>query len=423
MEIIEKCRLDLQPYEAVYRNIHQNPDLSLQEAQTASVVARHLENLSFNVHPKIGGEGVVGILENGNGKTILLRADMDALPIRESTNLDYASSKTTQNAEGKEVPVMHACGHDMHTTVLLATAALLQAAKRLWKGILICLFQPNEETACGAQAMVEDGLYTRHQIPIPDIILGQHIQTLKAGMIALRAGPILAAVDSFDIRIFGKGGHGSRPDLCIDPINTAGHIITRLQAIVSREIRPGELAVISCGSIHGGAAANIIPDYVDLKITARAYSPQVQKKLLEGIERVVRLECQISGVSQEPILKPIMHAPATINDQAPYEVLNEAFQAHFQDCLCKGEPKGASEDFSNLATACGAPYLFWNFGCVGAEEWAEAEKEGRTAQIPGPHTASFAPVIQPTLKTAVDSFSLAALTFLGQSNAISIANQ
>ena len=412
-ELIEKCRPDLGQYENIYRDLHQHPDLSLQEARTASIVKEHLESLNFDVHPKIGGEGVVGILKNGIGKTVLLRADMDALPILESTGLDYASTKTTRNADGKEVPVMHACGHDLHTTTLLATATLLHTAKPLWTGTLICLFQPNEETACGAQAMVDDGLYTRHQVPIPDIVLGQHIQTLKAGVVALRAGPILAAVDSFEIRIFGKGGHGARPDLCIDPIVTAGHIITRLQTVVSREVRPGELAVISCGSIHGGAAANIIPDYVDLKLTARAYSPQVQQKLLEGIERVVRLECQTSGATQEPTITIIMHAPATINDLAPYEVLNQAFQAHFQGNLCKGEPKGASEDFSNLATACGAPYLFWNFGCVGAEEWAEAETKGLTAQIPGPHTAKFRPVIQPTLQTAVDSFSLAALTFLG----------
>ena len=356
--IIEKYRPSLGKYEHIYRDLHQHPDLSLQEARTASIVTKHLESLNFDVRPKIGGEGVVGILKNGTGKTVLLRADMDALPILESTGSDYASTKTTRNAEGKDVPVMHACGHDMHTATLLATTTLLHAARPLWTGTLICLFQPNEETACGAQAMVDDGLYTRHQVPIPDIVLGQHIQTLKAGMVALRAGPILAAVDSFEIRIFGKGGHGARPDLCIDPIVTASHIVTRLQTIVSREVRPGELAVISCGSIHGGVAANIIPDCVDLKLTARAYSPQVQHKLLDGIERVVRLECQTSGATEKPTLKTIMHAPVTFNDPAPYEILNQAFQAYFQENLCKGEPRGASEDFSNLATACGAPYLF-----------------------------------------------------------------
>ena len=409
--IIDKFRPQLKIYENIYRDIHQNPDLSLQEARTAAIVAKHLSSFDFDVLQHIGGYGVVGVLQNGPGKTVLLRADMDALPISEDTNLSYTSTKKAQNAEGKEVSVMHACGHDMHTTVLMATAQLLHSARSSWKGTLICLFQPNEETAGGAQAMVDDGLYKK--VPVPDIVLGQHIMTIKAGSIALRSGPILAGVDSFDIRIFGKGGHGARPDICIDPIVTAGHILTRLQTIVSREVKPGELGVISCGSIHGGSAANIIPDYVDMKITARAYSTQVQERLIKGIERVIKAECTASGATQEPSIKPIMHAPPTVNAEAPYGILNESFQRYYQDDLCKGEAKGASEDFSVLATACNRPYLFWNFGCVDPEQWAEAERLGKTTQIPGPHTARFAPAIQPTMRAAVDSFSLAALTFLG----------
>ncbi|MCJ1386218.1 hypothetical protein MMC17_009344 [Xylographa soralifera] len=409
--IIAECRPRLELYDNIYRDIHQNPDLSLQEARTADIVAKHLSNLDFDVQQHIGGCGIVGVLQNGPGKTVLLRADMDALPISEDTNLPYASSKKAQNAEGKEVSVMHACGHDMHTTVLMATAQLLHSARSRWNGTLICLFQPNEETACGAQAMVDDGLYKK--VPVPDIVLGQHIMTIKAGSIALRSGPILAGVDSFDIRIFGKGGHSARPDICVDPIVTAGHILTRLQTIVSREVKPGELGVISCGSIHGGSAANIIPDHVDMKITARAYSTQIQERLLKGIERVIKAECTASGATQEPSIKSIMHAPPTINAEAPYLVLNESFQRYFHGDLCKGEAKGASEDFSILATSCNRPYLFWNFGCVDPEQWAEADRIGTTAQIPGPHTARFAPAIQPTMRTAVDSFSLAALTFLG----------
>ena len=409
--IIDKCRPQLTLYENIYRDIHQNPDLSTQEARTADIVAKHLSGLAFDVQQNLGGHGVVGILQNGPGKTVLLRADMDALPISEDTNFPYASTKKAQNAEGKEVPVMHACGHDMHTAVLMATAQLLRSARSRWKGTLICLFQPNEETACGAQAMVDDGLYKK--IPVPDIVLGQHIMTIKAGSIALRSGPILAGVDSFDIRIFGKGGHGARPDICIDPIVTAGYILTRLQTIVSREVKPGELGVVSCGSIHGGSAANIIPDHVDMKITARAYSTQVQERLLKSIERVIKAECTASGAPQEPSIKSIMHVPPTVNAEAPYHMLHGSFQRYFHDDLCEGEAKGASEDFSILATACNRPYLFWNFGCVDPEQWAEAERNGTTAQIPGPHTARFAPAVQPTMRAAVDSFSLAALTFLG----------
>ncbi|MCJ1475981.1 hypothetical protein MMC13_004645 [Lambiella insularis] len=409
--IVNEHRPQLSPYEDIYRDIHQHPDISLQVARTAAIVAKHLQRLHFHVQQKIGGHGVVGVLHNGPGKTVILRADMDAIPILEATNLPYASTTKAQSPEDKEVPVMHACGHDMHTTTLMATAELLQAARSKWKGTLICLFQPNEETAKGAQAMVDDGLYEK--VPVPDIVLGQHIMTIKAGSVALRSGPILAGVDSFDIRIFGKGGHGARPDVCIDPIVTAGHVLTRFQTIVSREVKPGELGVISCGSTHGGSAANIIPDHVDMKITARAYSTQVQERLLKGIDRVVRAECTASGATQEPSIKSLMHAPPTVNAEAPYEILNKTFLAYFQDDLCKGEAKAASEDFSILATACDRPYLFWNFGCVEPEQWAEAEKNGTTAQIPGPHTARFAPVIQPTMRAAVDSFSLAALTFLG----------
>ncbi|MCJ1391752.1 hypothetical protein MMC18_004617 [Xylographa bjoerkii] len=409
--IILTYRPELAAFEDVYRDLHQYPDISMQEARTASIAALHLESLNFKVYRNIGGHGVAGLLKNGPGKTVLLRADMDALPILEDTKLAYASTKTAQSHEAQTVPVMHACGHDMHTAVLMATATLLHSSRLQWRGTLVCIFQPNEETACGAQAMVDGGLYDK--VPVPDIVLGQHIMTIKAGTIALRSGPILAGVDSLDIRIFGKGGHGARPDVCIDPIVTAAHFLTRLQTIVSREVKPGELGVISCGSINGGSAANIIPDHVDLKLTARAYSPEIQERLLIGIKRIVHAECVASGATQEPTIKTIMHAPPTINAQAPYEVLNESFHAYFQGDLCKGEPKGASEDFSILATARNAPYLFWNFGCVDPDQWAEAERKGTTAQIPGPHTARFAPAIQPTMSTAVDSFALAALTFFG----------
>lgn len=247
---------------------------------------------------------------------------MDALPILENTGSDYASTKTTRNAKGKEVPVMHACGHDMHTATLLATATLLHAARPLWTGTLIRLFQPDEETACGAQS---DGRrWVVHKAPSTDsghsswaaYSDAQGRNDCASRRSYPRSNGLVRNTH------LGKGGHGARPDLCIDPIFIASHIVTRLQTIVSREVRPGELAVISCGSIHGGVAANIIPDYVDLKLTARAYSPQVQQKLLEGVERVVRFECQTSGATEKPTLKTIMHAPVTFNDPAPYEVLN-----------------------------------------------------------------------------------------------------
>ncbi len=247
---IHQYRPDLQPFEQVYRDIHKNPELSKQEVRTASIAASHLEALGdFIVHQRIGGYGVVGVLSNGPGPTVLLQADMDALPHLEKTNLDYASTKVVIDPEGKSTPVMHACGHDMHVATLMAAATLLHAAKSLWSGTLICLFQPNEETAGGARAMVADGLYEQEKygIPTPDVVLGQHVHAMKAGVVALSGGPILTAVDSFEVRIFGKSGHISRPDLCIDPVVTASHIIVRLQSIVTKEVRPEDFAVIACG--------------------------------------------------------------------------------------------------------------------------------------------------------------------------------
>ena len=308
---------------------------------------------------------------------------------------------------------MHACGHDMHVATLMATATLLYSARAHWSGTLICLFQPNEELAGGAQAMVDDGLYNK--IPLLDIILGQHVLPLKTGRVALRAGPIFTAVDSFEIRIFGKGGHGTKPHLCIDPIVTTSHIIVRLQGIVSREVAPAELAVVSCGSIQGGDASNIIPDHVDLKLTVRSYLPHVHKRILQALHRIVNAECEASGAGRKPVFKTIMHAPSTINDPEKTKVLNNVFQAYFGDNLEEMEPNPGSEDFSVLASAKNIPYLYWIYGGAEARNYEEAEKLDRIDEmVPYNHSSLFAPEIEPTMRTAVDSFSLAALTFLNE---------
>ena len=411
--IINRFRPNLTTYEEIYKDLHHNPELSRQESQTASIAAAHLTNLGFMVHQNIGGHGVVGVLSNGPGQTVLLRADMDALPVPERTELEYTSTKIMKDPDGKDVPVMHACGHDMHVATLMAASTLLHSARSHWSGTLICLFQPNEEFAAGAQAMVDDGLYQRFRIPVPDIVLGQHVLNLKTGTIGFAPGPVLAAVDSVEIRVFGKGGHGTRPDLAVDPIVTAAHIVTRLQSIVSREVAPKDTAVVSCGSIHGGDAANVIPDFVDLKLTIRSYRPQVQDRLLSAVRRIVRAESQASGAVAEPTFKSLMHGPSTINDSEKYEVLNPAFQAYFKDNALSMDPLPGSEDFSVLATACNAPYLYWIYGGIDAEQWEEAEREDRLGDFPYNHSSLFAPVIQPTMRTAVDAFALAALTFFG----------
>ncbi len=411
--ILDEFRPSFSFYETTYKEIHQDPELSCQETRTASIASQHLKSLSFEVHERVGGHGVVGVLANGSGPTVLLRADMDALPVSEDTGLPYSSTKTMKDVDGKEVPVMHACGHDMHVTSLMATASLLHAARSKWMGTLIALFQPNEELAGGAQAMVDDGLYTKFGIPLPDIVLGQHVfSTLPAGVVSLGPGPMLAAVDSLEIRIYGKGGHGTRPDIAIDPILTASHIVVRLQSITSREVKPGETAVISCGSIHGGEASNIIPDYVDLKLTIRAYNPQIHDKLLESVRRVVRAECEASGVVKEPRFKTIMHAPSTINDLEKSSILSSAFKAYFKEKAWDMEALPGSEDFSVLARACNAPYLFWMYGGTEPQQWDEAKKAGKLNEIPFNHNAGFKTVVQPTMRTATDAFALAALTFL-----------
>ncbi|KAL2045243.1 hypothetical protein N7G274_002326 [Stereocaulon virgatum] len=416
-DIVHEYRPDLAPFENVYRDIHRNPELSKQESRTANIVATHLETLSdFRVHRNIGGHGVVGVLRNGPGSTVLLRADMDALPYLENTGLEYASTKVMKDLEGNETPVMHACGHDMHTTTLMAAATLMHAAKEKWKGTLICLFQPDEELGTGAQAMVDDGLYDvhRHAIPPPDIVLSQHDIALKAGVVALSAGPVLTIVDCFEIRVFGKSGHISRADLCVDPIVTAAHIILRLQSLVTKEVRPEDFAVISCASMHGGSAPDIIPDFVDITVSIQSHKPEVHSRLLTSLRRIVRAECEASGslAIKEPAFKTIMHTPPTINDPEHTGIVKDAFDRYFRDDCIQLESLGPSEDCSILATACGAPLVYTLYGCVHPKRWEEAVRGGKISEIPQYHSAFFAPAIQPTMTTAVDAFAISALAYL-----------
>lgn len=297
----------------------------------------------------------------------------------------------------------------------MAVAELLHAAKSSWKGTLICLFQPDEETAGGAKAMVADGLYdeAKYGILTPNIVLSQHLHAIKAGIVAISGGPILIAVDSIEIRIFGKSGHISRPDLCVDPVLTASQIVVRLQSIVTKEVRPEEFAVIVCASIHGGSTANIVPDYADLKLSIRSYQPAVHERLLAAVKRVVLAECEASASLhiREPTFTTIMQAPATINDQRHANILKQAFRGYFGDNIIDADPFGASEDVSILATACGAPLVHYVYGCVDSEEWEQAKRLGKIEELPHNHSAFFAPVIQPTMRTGVDAFSLAAMTF------------
>jgi amidohydrolase len=422
--ILSTLKPDLSSYESLYKNLHQHPGLSLQEHLAAETAAKHLRQLKgFDVRTKIGGTGLVGILKNGEGKTVLLRADTDALPVKELTGLPYASEvKEVDVEDGIEKPVMHACGHDMHVASLLAAATTVHAAQDSWRGTLIILFQPNEERAGGAKAMIADGLYDpkKHNCPAPDVVLGQHVMPYPAGTVGTRVGAFASAADSFRVTVYGRGGHASQPHMTIDPVVLAAHIIVRLQTVVSREVNPREAAVVTVGSVKAGMTENIIASEAVIKINVRTVTLETREKVLAAIKRIVKAECEASGAPEEPLWESTSSFPFTINDKTVTEKLAEAFtkqfgEKHDPECL----PLGGSEDFAILATEApnkdggkGVPYSYWRFGGTDPKMFKDLTESGNGDQIPINHSAYFAPVIQPTMSTAVDALVVGALTFL-----------
>lgn len=401
--------------EDLYRDLHQHPELSHQEHRTAGLVADRLKQAGFEVTTGVGGTGVVGVLRNGEGPRVLLRADMDALPVKEETGLPYASAAVaTPIGEDAEGPVMHACGHDMHTTCLLGAAQLLADGQKHWRGTLITVFQPAEETANGAQAMADDGLAT---ITGPvDVALGQHVVPLPAGQLATLAGPAMAAADCIKITLHGRGGHGSMPQTTVDPVVLAAAVVLRLQTIVSREIDPSESAVLSVGSLRAGSKANIIPASAELQINTRTYSEEVRTALLDAIRRIVIAECAASNCPREPEFEYFDSAPLTANDAAVTGQVTEAFTAQFgpQSVITAPRLMG-SEDFSDIARAVNAPYCFWLFGGTDPTTFRAAAANGTVAsEIPSNHSPHYAPVIQPTLDTGTGALVTAALAWLGR---------
>lgn len=411
-DLLTEAAINLTPYEELYKYFHAHPELSLQEKATSEKIASHLSNLNaYELHTHIGGYGLVGVLRNGPGKTILLRADMDALPVKEETGLPYASTVTMHDLQGKEQPVMHACGHDMHITCLLAAAETLAKIQDSWSGTLIVLFQPDEERGGGAQAMVDDGLYSK--IPIPDYVFGQHVMRLRAGSVGSRSGTIMAAADSLKITVFGRGGHGSLPHQTVDPALLAAHIVVRLQSIVSREVDPTDLAVLTVGSLQAGQTENIISDRAEIGLDFRTVKLETRQKMLDAIKRIVEAECAASGSPKAPIFTPTRRFPPTSNDDIVASQLAASFRAHFRDFDGDTPRTNVSEDFSTLGTCEDLPCCFWFVGGIDQKLWDAAQRGDFAAEeIPGNHSALFAPVIQPTLKTGVDALSLAALTFL-----------
>jgi hippurate hydrolase len=399
--------------EELYRDIHRHPELSHRETRTAGLVAARLRSAGFEVHEQVGGTGVVGVLRNGDGPTVLLRADMDALPVREATGLPYASEATAADAGGERVPVMHACGHDVHVACLAGAAQLLADGARHWAGTLIALFQPAEEVGDGARGMVEDGL--AGLVPTPQVALAQHVMPMRAGLVATRAGAALSAADSMRITVHGRGAHGSMPQAAVDPVVLAAMIVVRLQTVVSREVAPAETAVLTVGSIVAGATSNVIPDRATLQLNIRTFGDATRSTVLGAVERIVRAECQASGCPQEPEFELFDRFPLTDNDAAATGRVASAFGDFFGERAGPGGPQSASEDFSGIPAALGAPYTYWFLGGIDGRVYDAAEAAGRVAQdVPVNHSARFAPVVQPTLDTGTQALVVGALAWLAE---------
>jgi len=398
--------------EAFYVDLHQSPELSMREEKTSAKVAARLRELGYDVTDHVGGFGVVAVLRNGRGPTLLVRADMDALPVEEKTGLPYASRVTVKDDAGNTVPVMHACGHDVHMTSLVGAAALLAKAKSRWRGTLVLVGQPGEEGGSGASAMLHDGFLAR--FPKPDFVLALHDQArIPAGTLGYTPGFALANSDTADITIYGRGGHGSAPQNAVDPIVLAARTILALQTIVARETNPLDPVVVTVGSIHGGRKHNIIPDEVKLQLTIRTYKEEVRKRVLAAIERIVKAEAVAAGAPREPLVKIGLGYDATFNDPALTKRVAGALAAAFGPSrVVELPPIMASEDFGDFGRAAKVPsLLFW----LGATEPRRFEAaHGDATLLPGLHSSEFAPDREPTLKTGAAALTIAALELLGR---------
>jgi len=398
--------------ERVYTDIHAHPELSMQETRTAGVAADRLRAADFEVTTGVGKTGVVGVLRNGDGPAVMLRADMDALPVREETGLPYASTATAADSSGKQVPVMHACGHDMHVAWLIGAATVLARTRDAWKGTLMAVFQPAEETGAGAQAMIDDGLLTR--FPRPDAVLGQHVMVGPAGAIGGRAGVITSAADSLQIRLFGRGAHGSMPQAAIDPVVMAAATVLRLQTIVSRELAATDAAVVTIGSLQAGTKENVIPDEAVIKLNVRTFDEAVRARVLAAIERIVTAEAAASGAPRPPEITPIDRYSLVRNDPDATQRVVEAFKAYFPaDRIRETGPTSASEDFGSFGVQWHSPSVFWFVGGTDPDVYEKARASGRVSELPTNHNPRFAPVLHPTLETGVAALVVASRAWLG----------
>lgn len=414
IDLKEAIRKDYPYLESLYQHYHLNPELSFHEKETSKRMAAELRQLGFEVTEEVGGYGVVGLLKNGDGPTVLVRADMDALPITEDTALPYKSTVKTKNETGQEVGVMHACGHDVHMTVWTGAARQLAKLKDQWQGTLIFIGQPAEERGGGAKAMLADGLYTR--FPVPDYAIALHVNAgMEAGKIGCRGGYSLANVDMMDITVYGQGGHGAYPHTTKDPVLLASRIVVAIQTIVSRELSPLEPAVVTVGSIHGGTKGNVIPNEVQLELTLRSYTDKVRNDIIEKIERICKGVAISAGLEEDKFPKITLRdefTPATYNNPELADRIQKVFEkALGENQVLDVEPVMGGEDFGRYGrTEEKVPiFMFW-LGAVPSEKIAAAERG--ELKLPSLHNSGFAPDPQPTISAGVLAMTSAALDLL-----------
>jgi amidohydrolase len=383
---------------ALYLDLHQNPELSSHETQTAAKLAARLRALGYEVSQHVGGTGIVAILKNGAGPTVMLRTELDALPVEEKTGLAYASKVRTKDDAGRDVPVAHACGHDLHMAAIVGTAAVMAHSKGSWHGTLVLIGQPAEETISGAKGMLDDGLLRR--FPKPDVAVAMHVgNLLPAGTVGIVPGIYNTNADSLRITIYGKGGHGSAPHTAIDPIVIAARTILALQTIVSREVKPGEMAVVTVGYIQAGTKNNIIPDQAELGLTVRTRKAEVRKQALAAIARITKAEAEAAGAPRAPSVDHYEGTDLVYNDPALAERLRGTLEAALgKDNVVIEEPITGSEDFSYFVEQ-GIPGFYFSLGGADPDKFAEAEAAG--TMLPSNHSSLFAPDVDPTLRTGI----------------------
>lgn len=399
---------------ALYTQLHQNPELSLCEKETSALLAARLRELGYEVTEKVGGYGVVAIFRNGTGPTVLMRADMDGLPIEEKTGVAYASKKRMLNHEGKEMPVMHACGHDVHMTSLVGAAELLMQCKSEWSGTLMLIGQPAEEGFAGAKAMIKDGLFDR--FGKPDFCVGLHVDNrMPAGVVGVTSGPVFAASNTVDVTVFGVGGHGSMPHRTVDPIVIASRIVTTLQTIVSREVDPLDSAVVSVGTFHAGTKHNIIPEEATLGLTVRTYKPETKQRVLDAIARICKAEAAAAGAPKEPLIDLGLDSgyDVVINEPGLTERLAGMLESTLgKSLVMRMEPVMGGEDFGVFGSVAKVPSIQFRFGTVNEAFFADAKAKGRMMLIPTPHSPLFLPDQEPSIRAGVKIFTLSALELM-----------